>query len=237
MTQTAAFGIMTSGAATAALLVLQPALERVAGRPVVLLSRSIGIGGSYIPNRLKRGEVADLVIVADDVLRQCMDVGLVRADSRIPLVHSRIGMAVRLGAPQPDISTLDALRGVLLAAASVGYSASVSGDYLAGELWPRMGIAGVVLAKARRIGDERIGAVIARGEVEIGFEQVSELLPVPGIGHVMPLPPGAQRAALFSAGVAASCGDAGTASAVLRFLQTPQARQAFADSGLEAVRG
>lgn len=235
MAEAAAFGIMTSGASTAALLALQPALEAVAGRPVVLLSRSIGIGASYIPNRLRRGEAADLVIVADNVLQQCMADGLVLAGSRLPLVRSLIGMAVRAGAPRPDISTLDAFRSVLLVAASVGYSASVSGDYLAGELWPRMGVAEAVLAKARRIGDERIGAVVARGEVEIGFEQVSELLPVPGIAHVTPLPPGAQKATVFAGGVAASCRDAAAARAVLQFLRAPQARQAFSASGLEPL--
>ena len=89
------FGVMTSGASTAALLSLLPAIESLIGRPVMLLSRSVGVGDSYIPNRLKRGEVADIVIVADDLLRQCMADGLVLAGSRMPLVQSLSGMAVR----------------------------------------------------------------------------------------------------------------------------------------------
>lgn len=226
---------MTSGASVAALLALQPAWAAFSGRPLVLLSRSVGIGESYIPNRLQRGEAADVVIVADDVLRHCMAQGWVLPDSRVPLHQSLIGMAVREGAAKPKISTVDLFQQVLLAAKSVGYSASASGDYLAGELWPRLGIADRVMPKAKRIGHERIAAVVARGEVEIGFEQISELLPVPGIAHVTPLPPGAQRATLFSGGVATASSDPVAARALLQWLRSPPARQAFSDSGLEPL--
>lgn len=227
------FGVMTSGASTAALLSLLPALEQLVARPVVLLSRSVGAGETHIRNRLKRGEAADIVIVADDLLRQCMADGLVVADSRVALVHSLIGMAVRAGAERPDISTLDAFRRTLLKAASVAYSASVSGQYLAQDLWPRLGIAEAVLPKARCIAHERIGAVVARGEAEIGFEQVSELLPVPGIAHVMPLPPGAQKMTLFSGGVGTLSPDPDAGRAVLQFLRSPQAHAAIIASGLQ----
>ena len=101
MSEAGAFGVMTSGASTAALLSLLPVIEQLTGRPVVLLSRSVGVGDTYIPNRLKRGEVADVVIVADDLLRQCMVDGLVVTGSRVPLVHSLVGMAVRAGAARP----------------------------------------------------------------------------------------------------------------------------------------
>lgn len=232
MADSESFCVMTSGASTAALLKLQPELEQVAGCPVLLLSRSIGIGVTYIPNRLRQGEVADLVIVADDVLQLCISDGLVAAGSRVPLVQSLIGMAVRAGAPRPDIATVESLKRTLLAATSVGYSASVSGEYLVHELWPRLGVADAVLPKARRIGDERIGAVVARGEVEIGFEQMSELMPVPGIAHVTPLPPEAQKITTFSGGVAVSSPHPARARAVLQFLCTQPARQAFLESGL-----
>jgi molybdate transport system substrate-binding protein len=92
-----------------------------------------------------------------------------------------------------------------------------------------------VLPKARRIGDERIGSVVARGEVEIGFEQMSELMPVPGIAHVTPLPPEAQKITTFSGGVAASSPHPARARAVLQFLCTQPARQAFLDCGLRPV--
>jgi molybdate transport system substrate-binding protein len=237
MGETGMFGVMTSGASTAALLSLLPALERLTGRPVVLLSRSVGVGETYIPNRLKRGEVADIVIVADDLLQQCSADGLVLAGSCVPLVQSLVGMAVRAGAQRPDIATMASFRRTLLEASSIGYSASVSGQYLAQELWPAMGIADVLLPKARCIGHERIGAVVARGEVEIGFEQISELLPVPGIAHVTPLPAEAQKITLFSGAVATSSPDPDMAGRVLQFLRSPQAHLAMIASGLRPVEG
>ena len=125
------------------------------------------------------------------------------AESHSSLARSAIGMAVRAGASKPDISTVDALKRTLLQAKSIAYSASVSGDYLSTELLQRLGIADQVLSKCRRIeGGERVGSVVARGEAEIGFQQISELLPVPGIDHVTPLPPEGQKVSVFSAGVA-----------------------------------
>src|SRR5581483_3559418 len=138
------------------------------------------------------------------------------------------------GAPKPDLSTVEALKRALLNAQSIAYSASVSGDYLTKELVQRLGIADQVLPKSRRIeGGERVGAVIARGEAEIGFQQISELLPVPGIAHVTPLPPEVQKVSVFSAGIAASTGDAEAARAAIRFLASREAAAAIIKSGLE----
>ncbi len=118
-------------------------------------------------------------------------------------------MAVRAGAPTPDISTAEALKRTLLQAKSIAYSASVSGQYLTTELYQHLGIADQVMGKSRLIGGGvRVGAVVARGEAEIGFQQISELIPVPGIAHITPLPPEVQKVSLFSAGVAASTTDA-----------------------------
>src|ERR1700752_2743187 len=133
-------------------------------------------------------------------------------------------MAVRKGAPKADIGTVDALKRTLLQAKSIAYSASVSGDYLSTELLQRLGIADQVLGKCRRIeGGERVGAVVARGEAEMGFQQMSELLPVPGIDHVTPLPPEVQKVSVFSAGVAASTSDSDAARGIVRFLSSPEA--------------
>jgi molybdate transport system substrate-binding protein len=111
-------------------------------------------------------------------------------------------MAVRAGAPKPDISSVEALKRTLLEAKSIAYSAQVSGVYLATELFPRLGIADQVRAKSLRIERERVGAVVARGDAEIGFQQVSELLPIAGIDYVGPLPAEVQRVTVFSAGIA-----------------------------------
>ena len=230
------FRVMTSGAFTAAYLALMPQLERLTKKTIVTASTSVGTGESSIPNRLKRGEVVDIVIVADTLLRQFIDEGLVLGEGYAPVARSSIGMAVREGASKPDISSIDALRRTLLEAKSIGYSASVSGQYLTTELVQRLGIADQVLGKCRHIGGgERVGAVVARGELDIGFQQISELLPVPGIAHITPLPPEVQKVSVFSAGVAASSPDAALARTVIQFLASPEAAHAITKSGLEPI--
>ena len=228
------FRVMTSGAFTAAHLALMPQLQRLTGKTIVTASTSVGSGESSIPNRLQRGEVVDIVIVADTLLQQLITQGLVLAEGHVAIARSVIGMAVRAGAPKPDISSADALRRTLLQAKSIGYSASVSGQYLTTELVQRLGIADQVLGKCRLIsGGERVGAVVARGELDIGFQQMSELLPVPGIAHITPLPPEVQKVSQFTVGVAASSPDAAAARAVIQFLTSPAAAASITQSGLE----
>lgn len=232
------FRVMTSGAFTAAHLELIPQLERLTKKRVVTASTSIGTGENSIPNRLKRGEVVDIVIVSEPVLRQFITEGLVLAEGLASIARSVIGMAVRAGAPSPDISTVDALKRTLLQAKSIGYSASVSGQYLTTELYQRLGIADQVLGKSRFVGGgERVGAVVARGEVEIGFQQISELLPVQGIDHITPLPPELQKVTSFAAGVAARAPDPALARLVIAFLASPEAANAIRNSGLETLNG
>ena len=235
-TTTDAIRVMTSGAFTAAYLELIPRLELLTKKKLVTAATSIGTGENSIPNRLRRGEVVDIVIVADGVLLEFIKDGLIMAESYTPLARSAIAMAVRAGAPKPDISTVDALTRTLLQAKSIAYSASVSGEYLTKELYQRLGIADEVMSKSRLIGGgERVGAVIARGEAEIGFQQLSELLPVPGIDHVTALPPEVQKVSLFSAGVALSTRDADAAHAIIKFLASPEAARAITNSGLEPI--
>lgn len=229
-------GVMTSGTFTAALFDLIPQLERLTGQKIVIKTTSVGTGETSIPNRLKRGEVSDIVIVADTLLRRFIAEGLVLAEGHVPVARSSIGMAVRAGAPKPDIGSVDALRRVLLQAKSIGYSASVSGEYLTTELYQRLGIADQVIGKSRLIGEgERVGAVIARGELEIGFQQISELLPVPGIAHITPLPSAVQKVSVFSAGVGASSKDASLARSAIQFLASAEAAPAIARTGLEPI--
>ena len=228
--------VMTSGAFTAAYLELLPRLELATKKKLVTAATSIGTGETSIPNRLRLGEPVDVVIVADAVLVEFIKEGLLIAESYTPVARSAIGMAVRAGAPKPDISTVDALKRTLLQAHSIAYSASVSGEYLSNELLQRLGIADHVLSKCRRIeGGERVGAVVARGEAELGFQQISELLPIPGIDHVTPLPPEAQKVSVFSAGVARSTADSEAAYTLIRFLASPEASGAITKSGLEPI--
>ena len=230
------FSVMTSGAFTAAHFELIPQLERLTKKKIVTQTTSVGTGETSIPNRLRRGEITDVVIAADTLIRKLIEEGLVLAEGRTPIAYSSIGMAVREGAPKPDISSIDALRNVIRQAKSIGYSASVSGEYLTTELYQRLGIADEVKNKSRLVGGgERVGALIARGELEIGFQQMSELLPVPGIAHITPLPPEVQKVSVFSAGVAATSRDIKLTQLVIQFFASEEAAPAINRSGLEPI--
>ncbi len=227
--------VMTSGAFTAAYQALAPSFERSANNKVITATTTMGTGAESIPNRLRRGETADVVIVAAEALDDLIKDGVVVAGSRVDLARSTIAMAVRAGARKPDISSADALKRALLDAQSVAYSASVSGDYLVNELFPRLGIAGQMAGKGRRIERERVGAVVARGDAEIGFQQLSELLPVPGIEIVGPLPAEAQRVTIFAAGIATHSAHPDAARAFIRFLASPAAADVVLRSGMEPL--
>lgn len=227
--------VMTSGAFTAAFLDLIPQFERATQNKIVVAATSMGTGANSIPSRLQRGEPVDAVIMADAALVELIKDGKVLAESRTALARSAIGMAVRAGSPKPDISSVDALKRTLLQAKSIAYSASVSGVYLSTELFQRLGIADQIMRKSRRVEGERVGAVVARGEAEIGFQQISELLPVPGIDYVGPLPPEAQKVSVFSAGVAVGARNLDATHALIRFLASPEAAHAITKSGLEPI--
>jgi molybdate transport system substrate-binding protein len=227
--------VATSGAFTAAYLELVPELERVTNDEVVTVATSVGTGADSIPSRVRRGEPIDVVIVSAAVLEQLIEDGLVIADSRVDLARSSIGIAVRAGAPIPDIGTVEALKQTLLDAGSIAYSGSVSGNYVSTELFQRLGIAEQVIGKSRRIDRERVGAVVARVEADIGFQQVSELLPVPGLTFVGPLPAEVQRVSVFSAGVVMASKNPDAARALVRFLASPAAAGIVEKTGLEPI--
>ena len=133
------------------------------------------------------------------------------------------------------LSSVDALKRTLLEAKSIAYSSQISGLYLSTELFPRLGIADQIRSKMKRIEKERVGIVVARGEAEIGFQQISELLPIQGIDYVGPLPPEVQRATLFSAGVATRSRNTDGAQDVISLLTSPAAAAMTAKSGLEPI--
>jgi molybdate transport system substrate-binding protein len=188
-----------------------------------------------IPNRLRRHEALDLVILADSALDDLIAHGAVMGGSRVDLVRSQIGMVVRKGAPKPDISSVDALVRALRAARSIAYSSSASGLYLSTDLFPRLGIAAEIQPKARRVEVERVAAVVARGDAEIGFQQISELLPEPGVDLVGPLPDGAQKVTVFSAGLVVGARAMDAAKALVDYLVSPAAAPAIRKSGLEPI--
>ena len=226
---------MTSGAFTEACTRLAAAFERVTGQHMALtFGASMGSGTDTIPSRLNRHEAADVVILARSALDELAARGFVMAASRVDLVRSRIGMAVRAGAPRPDISSIDALRQTLLRAKSIGYSSSASGVYLTTELFPRLGIAEQIKPKLK-MSEGTVGTLVANGEVEIGFQQISELLPIPGIDYVGPLPPEAQRETIFSAGIVTWTADPIQARAAIEFFRSSANADAIRKTGLDPV--
>ena len=227
--------VMTSGAFTAPYLELCPRFERDTRDKIITLTTTMGVGVDSIPNRIARGESVDVIIVAAAALDELIRDGRVVAASRIDLAKSDIGIAVRAGAAKPDISSVEALKRTLLQAKSIAYSASVSGNYLTTELFQRLGIADQVLAKSRRVEGERVGAVVARGEAEIGFQQISELISISGIDYVGPLPAEVQRTTVLSAGVAVKAEHPDAARAFIRFLASPDSADAIRKSGLEPL--
>jgi molybdate transport system substrate-binding protein len=232
--QTPEIRVLMSGAFTAAFTELAPEFERTTGSTIVTkYGGSMGNSPDTIPNRLARGEAADVVILAASALDDLIAKGRVVAGSRVDLARSAIGMAVRAGAPKPDISTVDALKRTLLQAKSIAYSSSASGVYLSGDLFPSLGIADQIAGKSRRVESGPVAEVVARGDAELGFQQISELRPVKGIDIVGPLPPGAQRVTIFSAGIVAGAKQPDRARLLIAYLSSPAAGPAIRKSGMD----
>jgi molybdate transport system substrate-binding protein len=229
--------VVTSATFRAAYLELVPEYERATHDVLVTeFGPSMGTTHNAIPIRLERGEEIDVVIMAAPRLDGLIKEGKVRADGRVDLARSKIGMAVKAGAPKPDISTLDALKKALLAAKSIAISDSDSGVYLSTELFPKLGIADRIKGKVRKIEATPVGEVVASGESEIGFQQISEFLPVKGIDIVGPLPPGAQRVTLFAAGIPVTSKNPDAAKRLIQWLASPAAYAAIEQSGLQPTK-
>ena len=227
--------VMSAGGVAAAHLALVPQFERATGHTVVTDATSTGTGRDSIASRVRRGEPVDVLILTRAAIDELIGEGRVVATSRVDLARSRIGMAVRRGAPKPDIGSVEALKRALIQAESIAYSAQVSGVYLSTELFPRLGIADQVLKKSKRVDVGRVGTVIARGEAEIGFQQISELLEVPGIDYVGPLPVEVQRVTVFSAGVAVGARNPDAARAFIEFFSSATGVDTMSKSGLDPI--
>jgi molybdate transport system substrate-binding protein len=161
--------------------------------------------------------------------------GKVIADSRVDLVKSPIGIAVKAGAPKPDISSADAVKRALLAAKSIAYSDSASGVYVSTEMFEKLGIADAMKDKAKKIPATPVGEIVARGDAELGFQQIAELRPVSGIDIVGQLPPDLQKITVFSAGIATVSKEPEAGRALIKFLASPAARDTLVKSGLEPI--
>ena len=228
--------VMISGGLTAAYNALVPEFERATGNKVLTAyGPSMGTTANAIPVRLERGEPADVLIMVGYALGDLIKQGKVIADSRVDLEKSPIGIAVKSGAPKPDISSAEAVKRALLAVKSVAYSDSASGVYVSTEMFARLGIADAMKDKARKIPATPVGEIVARGDAEIGFQQISELKPVSGIDIVGPLPAELQKITVFSAGIAAVSKEPDAGKALIKFLASPAASAVIIKSGLDPI--
>ena len=228
--------VMISGGLTAAYKELVPEFERLTGNKVLTAyGPSMGTTVNAIPIRLERGEPADVLIMVGYALGDLVKQGKVVADSRVDLVKSPIGIAVKSGAPKPDISSADAVKRALLTTKSIAYSDSASGVYVSTEMFEKLGIADVMKDKARKIPATPVGEIVARGDAEIGFQQISEMLPVSGIDIVGQLPPELQKITVFSAGIASVSREPDAGRALIKFLVSPAASAAIIKSGMEPI--
>jgi molybdate transport system substrate-binding protein len=234
--QAAEVHVMISGGLSPAYNALVPEFEKATGNKVVTAyGPSMGTTVNAIPMRLDRGEPADVLILVGYALDDLVKKG--KAVSRIDLVNSSIGVAVKTGASKPDISTADAVKRALLAAKTVAYSDSASGVYVSTEMFDKLGIAAEMKDKARKIPATPVAEIVAKGEAELGLQQISELKAVSGVDIVGPLPDSLQKVTVFSAGLATTSKEPEAGKALIKFLASPAARQTIVNSGLEPIEG
>jgi len=230
--------VMISGGMTAAYKALVPEFERATGHKVLTAyGPSMGTTTNAIPVRLERGEPADVLIMVGYALGDLVKKGKVVADSTVDLVRSPIGVAVKSGAPKPDISSADAVKRALLAAKTIAYSDSASGVYVSTEMFAKLGIVDAMKDKARKIPATPVGEIVAHGDAELGFQQISELKPVEGIDIIGPLPPELQQITIFSAGIATVSKEPDAGKALIKFLASPAARTELIKSGMDPIAG
>lgn len=220
--------VMASAAFKEAYLELVPEFERSSGHKVVTL----WVPSVQMMTRLKGGETVDLVVMSAASMDELIRHGMIDPVNRFDLAKSGVGIAVKAGAARPDISSGETLKRAVLAAQSIVYSTGPSGIYLAG-LFQRMGIADQIRHKIKQVQGEPAGASVARGEAEIGFQQMSELLPVPGIDVIGPLPADVQQITVFSAGLHVAARQPDAAKALVKFLTAPAAAPVIRKKGME----
>jgi molybdate transport system substrate-binding protein len=208
---------------------LVPQFEKDTGHKVT----TVFTGTLDANKRLAAGETYDLLIMSGPSIDEHIKAGKVVPGSRVDLAKSGVGVGVKAGAPKPDISTTEALKKTLLAAKSIGYSTGPSGVYVIG-MFQRMGIADKVKGKLKQTPTGVfVGSIIASGEAEIGFQQVSELSHFAGVDYVGPLPADVQQFTTFSSGIVAGTKEADAAKALVKFITAPAAAAAFKKRGME----
>jgi molybdate transport system substrate-binding protein len=208
---------------------LVPQFEKASGHKV----NAIFTGTLDLQKRVASGEKYDLLIMAGPAIDDYIKAGAVVAGSRVDLAKSGVAAAVPKGAQKFDISSVDALKKTLLTAKSIGYSTGPSGVYLV-TMFQKLGVSAEVTPKLKQTpSGVFVGNLIANREVEIGFQQVSELSLFPGVDYLGPLPAAVQQITVFSAGLAAEAKEAEAAKALVKFITAPAAATAYKKRGLE----
>lgn len=226
---TDALTLLSSMATRALLSELVEAFSRTTSHIVRLQSA----GGVDVARRVQGGEAVDAVVLASPAIDQLVTDGRLLAESRVDMARSGMGIAVRAGQSRPDIRSGQAVRNAVLAAASIGYSTGPSGKYLT-SLFEQWGLAEQIAARSVQApAGVPVATLVARGDVELGFQQLSELLGVEGIDVVGPLPPDIQHITLFSAAVSCTSQQPEAARALLAFLASPEAAAACRRHGME----
>jgi molybdate transport system substrate-binding protein len=225
---------MISGGFKSTYEALAPGFEKMTGSRLVLVpGPSEGSTKEAIPNRLARGEAADVLIMVGPALDELVKKGDALGGSEVELALSLIGMCVRAGVPAPDISTVERFRQVLLNAKSIAYSDSSSGVYIASTLFKKLGIQSQVQGKAHQIPGTPVAEIVAQGKADIGFQEVAEILPVHGATFVGRIPDQVEYLTRFSAAVDRRSKNQALAKQLIEYLASPIALPVLEKMGLE----
>jgi molybdate transport system substrate-binding protein len=221
--------VISTQATQEAYLELVAQFEKATGHKVT----TAFTGTLNVQKRLADGEPCDLIIMAGPAIDEQIKLGKAAAGSRVDFAQSGTGLAVRKGAAKPDIRSPDAFKKTLLAAKSIGYSTGPSGLYML-SVFEKLGIADQVKSKLKQTpSGVFVGTLIATGETEIGFQQISELVHFAGIDYVGPLPGDLQRMTMFSTGIHAGAKQTEAAKALVKFITAPTAAPVIRKHGLE----
>jgi len=224
--------VITSGGFATPLKTALPEFEKAAGISVtVVLGKSQGAGPDTISAQLRSGVSADVVILSREGLNDLISENRIAKNSDVDLAKTPLGMAVKAGAPKPDISTVEAFKNALLRAKSITYPSSTTGIYMATKLFPQLGIAEAMAGKSTNAGV----VTVAKGESEIAIQPVSELLHVPGTDFVGTIPQSIQYISVFSAARVAGSSKEDQAKQLIDFLVSEKAGDAMRNSGMEPL--
>ncbi len=220
--------VATGGPLPEVMGVLGPMFEKVSGHKIKLSIKA----APAIIKEIKEGASIDLIVAGDAAIDGLVKDGLVAAGSSAKVMQSRVGLGVRTGAPKPDISTADALKAALLAAKTVAHSQGTSGQFFATVI-TKLGIAEQLKPKTIIVSGRPVGAAVASGEAEIGIQQVAELVPVPGVTLVGPLPADVNRIIGYSVGIPSKAKEMDAAKAFAKFIASGEALAAYKQKGME----